>query len=91
MRLCGSTPAQLEASAEFLRLAHPLTHVAPDKKSRVQQAGLGVLRKCTPCTLPAVVRGCCVQQANLLKSLSSRPACCQWMGGTAGMQQQCEA
>jgi hypothetical protein len=23
---------------EFLRLAHPLTHVAPDKKSRVQQA-----------------------------------------------------
>ncbi|PSC67904.1 furry homolog-like [Micractinium conductrix] len=38
VRLCGSTPAQLEASAEFLRLAHPLTHVAPDKKSRVQQA-----------------------------------------------------
>ncbi|KAL4434374.1 hypothetical protein ABPG75_000815 [Micractinium tetrahymenae] len=38
VRLSGGTPAQLEASAEFLRLAHPLTHVAPDKKSRVQQA-----------------------------------------------------
>ncbi|KAL4428595.1 hypothetical protein ABPG77_008907 [Micractinium sp. CCAP 211/92] len=38
VRLTGGTPAQLEASAEFLRLTHPLTHVAPDKKSRVQQA-----------------------------------------------------
>lgn len=38
VRLAGGTPAQLEASAEFLRLTHPLTHVAPDKKSRVQQA-----------------------------------------------------
>lgn len=38
VRLAGGTPAQLEASAEFLRVAHPLTHVAPDKKSRVQQA-----------------------------------------------------
>ena len=32
-------PPQLEASIEFLRSAHPLTHVAPDKKSRVQQVG----------------------------------------------------
>lgn len=38
VRLAGDTPAQLEASAEFLRLAHPLTHVAPAHKSRVQQA-----------------------------------------------------
>jgi len=38
VRLSADTPAQLEASTEFLRLAHPLTHVAPDKKSRVQQA-----------------------------------------------------
>lgn len=28
---------QLEASLEFLRVTHPLNHVAPDKKSRVQQ------------------------------------------------------
>ena len=40
--LCPLAPLpacrQLEASVEFLRLAHPLTHMAPDKKSRVQQA-----------------------------------------------------
>ena len=39
VRLSADTPAQLEASTEFLRLAHPLTYVAPDKKSRVQQVG----------------------------------------------------
>ena len=38
VRLCGDNDAQLAASTELLRLAHPLTHVAPDKKSRVQQA-----------------------------------------------------
>ena len=38
VRLAAGTPEQLEASTEFLRLAHPLTYVAPDKKSRVQQA-----------------------------------------------------
>lgn len=45
VRLCAGTAAQLEASTEFLRLAHPLTHVAPDKKSRVQQVG-GRRREC---------------------------------------------
>ena len=38
VRLAADTPQQLEASTDFLRLAHPLTYVAPDKKSRVQQA-----------------------------------------------------
>lgn len=38
VRIGAASSAQLEASVEFLRLAHPLTHVAPDKKSRVQQA-----------------------------------------------------
>ncbi|KAI3439023.1 hypothetical protein D9Q98_001435 [Chlorella vulgaris] len=38
VRISGASNVQLEASLEFLRRAHPLTHVAPDKKSRVQQA-----------------------------------------------------
>lgn len=38
---------QLEASLEFLRVTHPLNHVAPDKKSRVQQVRNGMNRCAT--------------------------------------------
>ena len=38
LRLHADTPAQLRAATNFLERAHPLKHVAPDKKSRLQQA-----------------------------------------------------
>lgn len=36
VRLAGGTPEQLRSSTEFLERVHPLKHVAPDKKSRLQ-------------------------------------------------------
>ena len=38
VRLHADSPAQLAASTNFLDRVHPLKHVAPDKKSRLQQA-----------------------------------------------------
>lgn len=38
VKLSSDSPAQLGASIAFLEAAHPLKHVASDKKSRVQQA-----------------------------------------------------
>jgi len=38
LRLHGNTPAQLRSSTDFLERVFPLKHVAPDKKSRLQQA-----------------------------------------------------
>lgn len=36
VRLAGGTPEQLRSSTDFLERCHPLKHVAPDKKSRLQ-------------------------------------------------------